>query len=342
MKSLGNSWHIDEYRRNILRSAGHIEWKYFNFSAEKFSGVFVYFVADPLNISGIGGARVIGRIYANGKAYGGVSYFDADEISASKKSAEIRIGGENSIKVAGGAYRIRGKSGRVSWDLRYLPLTAPVSGFSGADLDFLGLEKMSWRIQMPRARVSGSVNIGKKLFRVRSLGYTDANWGDIMPLTSKFNWAQCIDGDLSVVAAEVENFEIGRRKIGRLAKVFLNLGKQKIVFPQDGIYINYDKWETIPNTRINAPTARFVSADNGSHLLFLEIKASYSDPMQLKMPLSFPVRPTTVEQPSVFSGGLFSKKGAKLLRSINGRGFMEYTLRNIDLTGKRPRPGILV
>ncbi len=82
MKPSSNQWHINNYSDNILKRS-YVEWKYFNFSSPHFSGIFVYLIEDPLNVMGIGGGKVIARIFADKKNFGGVSIIPIKEIISS-------------------------------------------------------------------------------------------------------------------------------------------------------------------------------------------------------------------------------------------------------------------
>jgi hypothetical protein len=342
MKPPRNSWHLHEYPDNLLK-ASYLEWKYFNFSAPSLSGIFIYFVADPANMTGIGGGRVVARIYTDKKVFGGVARIPMKEVLPSKKDAAIRMGSVGTVKVAGDNHRIQGKLGKVSWDLKYSPLAPAIKGFSNIGLDMFGLERVSWEIKMPKARVFGMIKIGSRTVRIRSLGYTDADWGNIVPLLDEFSWAQYNDRKASIVIAETRGLGINKKRSGHWAKTYVTLGEKKIIFPESRMHIANVDWSVIPKTRIKVPRAALIRAENKNYSLLLEIHALYSDPLRFRMPFYIPLRPITVEQPAIFTGGLFKKTGNSLkqLYEINGKGFKEYTLRDIEFS-KKLGAGVLV
>lgn len=343
MKSLSNPWHVNNYRDNLLKTS-YIEWKYFNFSSKHLSGIFVYLITDPLNVTGIGGGRVIARIFTDKKVFGGVNRIPIKEIAFSSRNAEIKIGGNHSIDVIGNNYIIKGKQKEVSWNLKYSPLLPSVTAFSKMSLDFLGLEKASWEIKMPKADVRGVVKIGKRTLPVRSLGYSDANWGNVIPLVTDFNWFQYNDDKISIVMGETQNVEIGKKKIGHWAKAYITFNKEKIIFPDSEVNINHTKWFVVPGTDIKVPSLVSIQAQNRHYNLLLQVYMLRSDLMRFRMPFFIPVRPVTAEQPAIFSGNLFKKVGGSLkpLHGINGKGFMEYTLRDIEFFKKPLKAGVLV
>lgn len=356
MKTLSNSWHLNKIPSSSPRAnpskflsekfkrASYIEWKYFNFSAPGVSGIFVYWIADPQNLIGIGGGKVIGRIFAGKKIYGGMVKIPMKNVSPSGKNAAIQMGADNFIKVRGKDYEICGKIGNVAWKLKYSPLLPPIKGFSNMNLDFFGAEKASWEIKMPKARVSGIVKIGGRTIPVRSFGYTDANWGNIAPGMFNFGWAQCNDNKISVVFGEMQGLGIGRKKTGYLSEIFVQYGGKKIRFAKNGVRTVDADLTAIPGTNMKTPCVKLLHAENRDYDLTLDIHALRQDPLEFRMPFSLPLRAATIEQQSFVNGGLFRKSGGslRLLHKISGPGFMEHTLHKIELGGARRKRGVLV
>jgi hypothetical protein len=343
MKSLRNPWHINKFPDNLLK-AGFIEWKYFNFSAPAVSGIFLYLITDPLNLTGTGGGRVIGRIFTKKKIYGGVAKVPMKEVIASNKDAGIEIGIDNFIKVGGNNYNIGGKLKDIAWKLEYSPLLRPVMGFSNMKMDFLGVEKSSWEIKMPKARVSGTIKIGGRTVRIRSFGYADANWGNIViPATSRFSWAQYNDGKSSTVFFEIQNaLGMGRKRTNHWSEIFVNYGGRKIQFKESDVGVTSFNQTVIFGTKIKTPNAMTINAKNKNYNLILQIYALHSDPLELKVPFSLPMRPITVEQPSLIRIELFRKTGGlwKLVHKTSGKGFMEHAFCDIKFENIRREKGI--
>ena len=327
MKSLRNPWHLNEFPNNLLKG-GYIEWKYFNFSAPGVSGIILYIVDDPLNLTGIGGGRLVARIFTDKKTYGGAENVPMKNVAVSDKNAGIVMGKNNFIRVIGENYEIAGKLGDISWRLKYSPLLQPVLGFANMKMDFLGVEKASWEIKMPRARVSGVVKIGKRAVHVRSFGYADANWGNVaIPSSSQFKWAQYNDRKVSVVFGEIHSLlGIAGKRGGHWAEIFLLLGGKRIAFREREIGVLHSNWTITPGTKAKVPRATVIHAENKNYDLNIEFRAIRSDHLELKTPFSLPIKPIVMEQPSFITGELCGKKAGslRLLHRFSGRGFMEY------------------
>ncbi len=343
MKLLRNSWHLSKFPNNLLK-ASYIEWKYFNFSAPGVSGIFVYLIADPLNFTGIGGGRVVGRIFIKKKIWGGAVDVQMKNVAPSNKSAAIQMGGDNFVRVSGNGYYIGGKVKNIAWKLKYSPLLRPIRGFSNMSLDFLGIERGSWEIKMPKANVSGTIKIGGRTVPIHSLGYSDANWGNAVPISIKFNWAQYNDDKISLAFFETQGLGMGKRKTGHWSEIFINCDGKAIRFLEKNIHAVNTSRALIPGTKMKVPTVMLIRAENKDYNLILRVCALHADPLELKTPFSLPVRPVTVEQPSLMSGGLFRKtRGSPgLLHKISGQGFMEHTLYKVEFGNARSRRGVLI
>lgn len=328
-KSLKNRWHIAYYKKNSL-SANYIEWKYFNFTSKTHSGIFVYFLCDAKNLTGVGGGKIIGRLYARNKITGNVEKFKMAKIKSSAKTPEIKIG-KNTIKIRGGAYKITGKAGKLEWNLLYTPKAAPISAFSNMEVDPLNLEKVSWFIQMPKAEVKGTIKDGKRKIKIKTMGYTDANWGVLIPLTTTFQWAQYNDNKISVVVGELENFEIRGKKFGRWAVIYIIHGNKKIVFKKGDFILKNKGWKFINKSKIRIPTITSIQGENQKYKISLTIKMEIADPIFFNMPFHFPIRPAVIEQVSIFKGELAKKENGKTrtIHKISGRGFKEYSTRGL-------------
>ena len=336
-----NRWHSTEYSDNILK-AGYIEWKYFNFTAPGCSGIFVYLMIDPLNIIGIGGGRIISRVFTPDGIFGGSQKFPASSIHPSKKDARIKIG-KNEIKIDETVYNIRGKINTVEWNLQYVPAVPAIQGVSDLSLDPLNLEKASWFIQMPKAKVRGVIKVNEKEININTLGYSDANWGTMIPLISQFNWAQYNDEEISVVVGEIQNLEIAGRKINHWREAYITYGEEKVIFAENNFIIEHLRWRPIPDTKIKIPYITKMEGENDKYKISLTLETKIADPLYFKMPLSFPIKPAVVEQTTLFRGDLFKKENGKItpLHFINGDGFKEYSFRDVSINNQI-KTGILI
>lgn len=327
-----NGWHHGKFR-GIFRKADYAEWKYFNFVTEKYSGVFVYALIDPLNMMGRGGGRVLGRVYAKGGPEGGVERFAVDEVDLSASSANAAFG-KNRIKVLeGGVYEISGSAGSVSWNLRYEPQTPSIEGFSDHGMVPFDLERASWFVKMPRAKVSGTVICGGVERVIEGTGYADANWGSAIPVLASFNWAQCSDEKIAIAMGDMQTAEIGGVKIGHWSALYAWYGGELLVFPEKNLRIDHVEWGELPESGLRVPMRTEVRAENASHVVSLSLVTEFSDPFRFVLPLAIPVQPVIVEQVMSASGTLSERDGEKTrsLHSFSAKGFKEYTFRDVSI-----------
>ena len=341
-KIQGSRWHNQDYPDNVLK-AGYMEWKYFNFITPEYSGIFVYSIADPLNITGDGGARVLGRVFTAEGVSGGSEKNRMQDANLSSYASDF-VMGPNSIEVHdGNVYQIKGKTKDLEWDLRFAPASNGIKSFADMGIIPLNLEKASWFIEMPKSTVRGAIKVNGESIDIDGTGYSDSNWGAPIPLLATFNWAQCNANDVSLVVGEIQNFEIGKRKIGHWGEVYVLHYDELISFGKNDFSIEHLKWEVIPGSKIKVPTVTLVAGENKEHKISLLMKVEASDPFYFRMPLPVPIRPVIVEQVASFYGGIHKKEGSKLrlLHKIDARGFKEYTLRDTALS-KIGRAGIYV
>ncbi|MEK7123520.1 MAG: hypothetical protein AAB851_01345, partial [Patescibacteria group bacterium] len=298
------------------------------------SGIIAYVVFDPLNFTGLGGGRVIARFFKDGKILGGSEKFKPEKTELSSQNAAAEIGG-NEILKTGGGYGLRGKIGGVEWNLDFKAELDPIFAFKNAGFDPLNLEKVSWLIEAPFAKVSGKIALGKTKIPISASGYCDSNWGNFLPLASRFNWGQFNGEKISVVFGETENLELGSRKIGRRGEVFVIFKGKKIRFSSEEFTVKNSGWSASGGEKTGRlsekvfgerkmPKITLVEAQNEKYKLRLAIEAKMTDPIYLDTPLL--LKPTVIEQLSFFEGELFKKTSRRdiLLAEISGAGFKEY------------------
>lgn len=349
-KASDNRWHFKDYPDNILK-AGYFEWKYFNFVSPECSGIIAYLVFDPLNFTGLGGGRVIARIFKNGKISGGSGKFKPEQTELSSRSASAEINGNKILKTAGG-YGLSGKIGGVEWNLNFKAKTKPIFAFQDAGLDPLNLEKASWLIETPFAEVTGKIVLGKTKIPVSASGYCDSNWGNFLPLASRFNWGQFNGEKITVVFGETENLELGNKKIGRRGEMFVVFNGKKIRFSGEEFTIKNSGWSAAGGEKTGRlsekvfggrqiPSLAFIEAQNAKYKLRLAVEAKTADFIYLDTPLL--LKPTVVEQLSFFEGELLKKNGRKevLLAKISGEGFKEYMFMDFFF-GRAGKNGVAV
>ena len=171
----------------------YVEWWYFNLFAEDIQVIFSYAIIDPENHTGLGMAAVGAVAYTPQGIVNESDSFLQDMFSASYDQADVQVEGNTIEVIDSDTYRIVGSigDGRVQWDLIY---TRQADSWFGGDREKVGLfpwEQMSWLAYMPGAYVSGEVEVDGEIYSVNSApGYHDHNWGEWIPTTALWNWAQ--------------------------------------------------------------------------------------------------------------------------------------------------------
>jgi len=334
-KQHDNSWHFQNCLHD-LRRGGYVEWKYFNFVTHDFAGIFIYCVFDPSGLTNISGGRVVARLFTPKGVRGGVQKIDISDVRPSKDSAVVQMG-NGGIRINRKNYRIYGKADGVEWDLQYCPALQPIRGFSNINLDPIKLEKVSWFIQMPRAEVSGRIKIGNKNFYLKKVsGYSDANWGLLVPLASQFNWAQYNDKIISIVFGEIHVLK-------KWSGMYVTYKDERIMFGEDEFSIEHLEWKDLPEAKTKIPVVTAVKGENKDYKISIVLDTRQFDLLYFGMPLSFPLMPVVAEQVADFKGE-FSRKedgGQSVLHSFSGRGFKEYSMRRLSFS-KKLKYGIVV
>ena len=235
-------------------------------------------VAGPDDINGNAMVQMVAVAYT---AEGTVTAIDrqpAAAFEASDQEADVRIGGSSARVGDDGVYRVAGASldGRLGWDLEYVADSVPWFGGDRMPVGRLAWEKMSWLVQMPRARVTGTVTIDGRAHAIRATGYHDHNWGEWIPADATWNWAQFSGPRLSL---EVGDF-IGK-PIGVVA---LDLDGARTVFAPDQYSLVHTRWGWDRVNRLFFPTESLLTADNGALRLEVTLRALATEPLRGDLP----------------------------------------------------------
>ena len=176
----------------------YTEWKYLNFIQGDMAGYIMYYVLDPEHKTSLGSGRLVARIFLGGKFYGGITKISMDKIEFDTHTASVRMGNAELNEKTPHNYAITGSVADVSWDLEYLQSTPTIDGFNDTNFGIMLWEKVSWLVKMPRARVTGAISINNVSIPINAIGYTDTNWGELLPLFSRYEWGQFNDKNISM------------------------------------------------------------------------------------------------------------------------------------------------
>jgi len=336
-----DAWHYSQWRDG-RHDTFYTEWWYFNLHDPRagIDAIFSYFASNPDDIGGLGMVQMVAVAYTADGTVRAIDRYPVGEFDAGEASADVRIGDNRAWREADGTYRVAGKSldGRLEWELEYAGDGAPwfaadrmLVGPTGAERK--AWEAMSWLVQMPRARVGGTVRVDGREYVVRGSGYHDHNWGEWIPTDATWNWAQ-FSGPR--VAIEVGDF-IGK-PVGVVA---LDLDGTRTVFLPDQYSLVHTRWGWDRVNRLFFPTESLLTADNGALRLEVTLRALKTEPLRGDLPA--PLRDLIIyEQTARFEGRVWEwvsaegvggasadgSEGAgewRVRSPVRGMGFKEWT-----------------
>lgn len=300
-----------------------IEWWYFNFFDEErgVQGIFTYFVADPQNRLGIGFSQVAAVLYSPEGSVAVVDQYPPGALSASYERADVAIE-SNSIQVIDPTtYRIQGitRDGKLKWDLTYKGETQPWYAGDRIPVGLFPWEVMSWLVYMPGADVSGRLEWAGRVYNIHSIGYHDHNWGEWIPTSALWNWAQYYEPGLAIDIGDFINST-------RSGIVGLDLENEKVTFTKDQYQMTHARWAADSQGR-QFPVETSLRAENQTRRLVMTLRTVATHPLRGDLP--FPLPDLIIyEQTARYDGQIFSKgpDGTWVpLRSFSGPGFKEYT-----------------
>lgn len=313
-------WHYMDYADGSNR-ARYIEWKYFNFSNENISGYFLYYVLDPEHKTKVGGGRLIFRLFKDGKSYGYLKKIPVERISFDDVSASVNMDGSTIKEVDSYHYDTNGKIDDLEWNLSYKQEAPTIESFSDINPGMMGFEKVSWLIKMPKAEVKGAIKIGDEVIDINALGYSDTNWGEIVPFFTKYEWGQINTKDSSLVFGFLYNF--GKIK----NSYFYYIGDGQKVFLEKGKCVSKQlKWKKDPQSGIKMPIETEIRLTEGEYEVLIHCNLVDHDTLALKI---LPLIPKPVVSEQIVDYVIQIKKGGNLLKEIKGRGFKEWSTKTI-------------
>jgi hypothetical protein len=312
--------------------ANYVEWWYFNVEdpAQGLQLAVTYAVLDPLNVSGFGLSSVAAIAYTPGGHFTETAVYPTTAFHASPAQADVLIADGSSAAwnytqvLSDEVYRVVGSIHQghdVSWNLFYVRRD---SAWLGADREHVGLfpwEEMSWLQYMPAAFVTGEVVVdGRPYHMTNTPGYHDHNWGEWIPFTVTWNWAQFIGPGLTFSMGDFRNSAAGVVSVDSFG--------QRTIFEKDQYRLIHDKWSYDPVNQLWFPTSTWLYAQDDDRTLVVWLGAIETVPVRPPPQVPLPLVPVIYEQTADYVGWVWDKDAAggwQLARSFRGQGFKEYT-----------------
>jgi hypothetical protein len=323
-----DAYHFPDWKDG-RHDALYTEWWYFNLHDERsgLDAIFSYFVTNPDDILGNARVQMVAVAYSSDGTISAMDPYPASAFTASVDDPDVHIGANRARATGGGAYHISGATldGRLAWDLDYVPDSTPWSAADHLPVGRLAWEQMSWLVQMPRARVAGTLTVDGQPRAVDATGYHDHNWGEWIPTDALWNWAQFSSDRLSL---EVGDF------IGKPAGlVALDLDGARTVFTHDQYTLVHTHWGWDAANRLFYPTESRLTADNGAVKVEVTLRALSTEPLRGDLPA--PLRDLIIyEQVARYDGRVWEwvsdggpdAAGEWRARAlVRGTGFKEWT-----------------
>ena len=311
-------WHYFDYRDG-KHDKYFAEWKYFNFTQADLSGYIIYYILSPEKQTGISGGRLLIRVFKNDTSFGSIKQIPVDRIQCDNVSADVTMDEATIVEKSPYLYEIRGNIDDISWTLNYQQKTPTIEAFQNTNAGFLRWEKANWLVKMPEAKVSGEIRKGKEVLRVDGLGYTDTNWGEMIPLSSRWEWGQYNSDVLSFTFGML----YGIRKIKR-AYFFFSGGDHTIASEDAQCDVEHTEWAKDKNTGLRLPSQSSFTFRDKDYVVRFSSRLIQNDVLGLKFS---PLLPKVVvsEQLVRYHGTI--EKGGSLIHQFEGTGFREWTTR---------------
>jgi len=309
-------WHYMDYRDG-KHDENYIEWKYFNFIQDGLAGYIIYYILDPEHKSHLGGGRLVARIFKDRSSLGLIKQIDIDKIQFDPVSASVVMDRASIAEKDAHHYEINSGFDDMSWDLSYKQKTPTIDSFSNVNPGLMPWERASWLIKMPRAQVEGSIRVGGKTFSVNGLGYSDTNWGEILPFFSRYEWGQFNDGTFSLVFGVL--FRLNKIKSSYF---YATIGEEVIPLTNAQCTITHTGWLRDKDTGMKIPSQSIFTLTQGEYRLQFTTKLIQADSPGLQIHRLLPK--TVVSEQLVQYDGRISKLG-RVLHEFSGEGFEEWS-----------------
>lgn len=309
-------WHYLD-SRDEKHKENYIEWKYFNFVQKDLSGYIIYYLLDPERKTKFGGGRLLVRILKDGISYGLVKKIEMNEIELDAISASLRMANAKIIEKDSYHYELECNQKDIAWNLSYKQKAPSIESFQNIHTGLMRWERVNWLIKMPRAEVKGNVRIGKETFLIDALGYSDTNWGEVMPFFSRYEWGQYNEPDFSLIFGIL--YELEKVK----STYFYLIIKEHLVKLENVEYkVAHIEWKNDETIGIKIPSKNTFFVKNEEYEIEFSSKLIYYDSPGLKV---HPLLPKVVVSEQIVEYEGTVKKNGIILHKFKGKGFQEWS-----------------
>ncbi len=316
IKTLTDEWHYLDFRDD-RHDANYIEWKYFNFKQKDLAGYIIYWVLDPERRTKFGGVRVLARVFSQNKLLGSIREIPIDDVQFDALSAGVDMAGTKIIEKDQHHYRVSGAVDGLSWSLGYTQQVASIDAFSDVNCGILRWEKADWLVKMPRAKVDGFITIDSGTLAVDAVGYSDTNWGEFLPLFTKYEWGQYCDEKISFVFGVLYGLF---RTVH--SYFYLIIENEMAWLDRTQFSITHKKWGRRGTCGITVPLeSEFLARDKQFSVRFTS-RLINTDILGLKISSLLP-KPVVSEQIVEYKGVV--EKNGKVIHEFDGLGFKEWS-----------------
>ncbi|MEA1895631.1 MAG: S-layer protein domain-containing protein [Euryarchaeota archaeon] len=303
----------------------YTEWWYFNAYSDDRQFIVSYFLTDPVNLTGMGGAEVLAIVYDNITLLGHTSTSD---FSADYEKPNVTIGSNTLLALNDRTFVINGSchdmysNTEIQWNLTY---TMDVGSWFGAPapvhVGHMPDDWMQWLCYMTGADVAGTITINETTYNMSgSRGYHDHNWGEWFFDDPQWNWAQVSlpEENVSLIIGDVI------APPARNTMMALNYDGTTITF--DDIDLTYVSYGFDPVTSKLYPDVYRVTGNSDEYRIDVTITVSRNVPIVRTFPETLPDY-VIFEQVSDYNVTLFKDKTP--VYSLNQSGFSEYTTHRV-------------
>lgn len=310
-------WHYLD-ARDEKHLANYVEWKYFNFSQKDLSGYIIYYISDPEKKTHFGGGRLLVRVLKDGVVYGLIKKIEMDQIELDTVSASLRMGSAKIVEHDSYHYEIDCKSKDISWNLEYRQTAPSIESFQNTHTaGLIWWEKVNWLIKMPRAEVKGDICIGQETFHIDALGYSDTNWGEMVPFFTKYEWGQYNEKSFSLIFGIL----YGLTKI-KFTYFYLVIGEHLIRLENIKCEVKHLEWQHDPVLGIKIPSKNSFFIKNEEYEIKFFTKLLYHDSPGFNI---HPLLPKVVISEQIVEYEGYIKKKGVILYEFKGKGFEEWS-----------------